>query len=64
MSEELLPKELEEVLKNPVTSHALLSMIIEDGVKMNIDLSKLTHKDRSQIIRKIYHELGKREELQ
>jgi len=59
-----LPNEMEAVLKNPFASHALVSMLIEDGVKLNIDLSKLNHEDRSLLIKRIYFELSRTERLQ
>lgn len=65
MSEEYLgDKIMEKVIDNPVTAHALLEMLIDDGVKINVDLKMLTHQDRKTILIQIIKTLRQRENQQ
>lgn len=54
---------LEKVIEHPITSHALLEMLIEDGVKISVDPKTLTFSERKAVLRNILAELEKREAL-
>jgi hypothetical protein len=56
--------EIKQVLENPITTHALLELLIQQGVKLSVDHNKLTHQERVLILKNIIAELEAREALQ
>lgn len=56
-----MTEELEKVLKNPITTHALVELMLERGIKVSVENNKLTHDERVKLVRFIYEELEKRE---
>ena len=52
---------LDKVIDHPIASHALLQLLIEDGVKISINPETISHHDRKIILRQIVDMLEKRE---
>ncbi len=62
MAEDIDTKVIKQVAANPVACHVMLETLIEDyGMRMNIDLDKLTPTEKGKVLLFIYAELLKRE---
>jgi hypothetical protein len=63
-SEAMTDPNIELVLKNPITTHAMLNLLIEQGVKLSKPVNDLTHSERVEVIRQIMRDLESREAMQ
>lgn len=55
---------LDKIIEHPIASMALLDLLIEDGVRIDIDVRTISHTQRKIILREIVAELSRRDTLQ